>query len=330
MKALLTALAFVVVLPCLVSAHALQPGYLELRALGGDAWSVFWRKPDVQGRPMQIDVLMSENCVSETNPEPRFDGQGWSSRWIARCSDGLAGSLITIEGLEKTQTDVLVRFELTDGIGQAQRLVPSSPSFVVPAAPSAWSVFVSYTGLGFEHILFGADHLLFVLALLLLIRNTRVLIGAITAFTVAHSLTLAAAALGWMNVPGPPVEAVIALSIMFVASEVLNRDPDHPRLSERAPWLVSFGFGLIHGLGFGSALSEIGLPQSEIVLALFAFNIGVELGQLAFIFAALGLWRIVGPFLKSAQIRGAQVTLVYLIGGVAAYWLIDRVAGFWT
>lgn len=330
MRALLTALAFTFFLPCLAFAHALQPGYLELRALGGDSWSVFWRKPDVQGRPMQINARLSENCTSETSPQPIFDGQGWSSRWIVRCGGGLAGTTVTIDGLEKTQTDVLVRYELGDGVGQAQRLVPSSASFVVPAAPSAWTVFTSYTGLGFEHILFGADHLLFVLALLLLIRNTRVLIGAITAFTVAHSLTLAAAALGWMNVPGPPVEAVIALSIMFVASEVLNRDPDQPRFSERAPWLVAFGFGLIHGLGFGSALSEIGLPQNEVVLALFAFNVGVELGQLAFIFAAQLLWRAIGPILRSSQVRGLQIALVYFIGGVAAYWLIDRVAGFWT
>ena len=329
MKALLAACLLWAAFAGLAQAHALQPGYLELRALGNDTWSVFWRKPDVQGRPMAMEAHLSDRCTAETIPQPRFDGPRWSSRWITQCPGGLEGTVITIVGLEDTRTDVLVRYELQAGQGQAWRLMPSAPDFEVPSAPSAWAVFSSYTGLGVEHILFGGDHLLFVLALLLLIRNLRVLIGAITAFTVAHSLTLGAAALGWLTIPGPPVEAVIALSIMFLAHEVLRRDPIAPRLSERAPWVVSFGFGLIHGLGFGSALSEIGLPQNEVVLALLAFNIGVEIGQVGFILAVLVGWRCLAFLIQPTQVRALQLPLVYAIGGVAAYWLIERVAGFW-
>jgi hydrogenase/urease accessory protein HupE len=278
MRALFLALALVLV-PVLGQGHALQPGYVELRALGGDTWSVFWRKPDVQGSPMRIDLALSEPCQTRTGPAPQFDGEGWSAGWVAACPGGLGGVTVTIVGLEDTQTDVLMRYEVEPGRGEAWRFVPGATAHTIAPVPGAWDVLRSYAGLGVEHILFGLDHLLFVLALVLLIPRMRTLIGAITAFTVAHSLTLGAAALGWLNVPGPPVEAVIALSIMFLASEILHRHPDRPRLSERAPWVIAFGFGLIHGLGFGSALAEIGLPQGEIVLALLAFNIGVEIGQ---------------------------------------------------
>lgn len=323
------ALALVSMLWCtMLNAHALQPGYLELRALDETTWSVFWRKPDVQGKPMELDAVLPDTCSQRRGAEPLFDGAGWSTRWITTCTGGLSGGTIAIEGLENTRTDVLVRYELEPSVGQAWRLVPTAPSFVVPVSPGAWEVLRSYTYLGVEHILFGLDHLLFVLALLFLIRDLRTLIGAITAFTVSHSFTLGAAALGWLNIPGPPVEAIIALSIMFVASEVLHRDPGKQRLSERAPWLVSFGFGLVHGLGFGGALSEIGLPQSEVVLALLAFNIGVEIGQLLFVAACLFakslLHRLIGP----DWARPYEKLAVYCIGCMAAFWFVERVVGF--
>ncbi len=321
----------------LAHGHALQPGYLELRAIGNDTWNVFWRKPDVQGQPMALDAVLPEHCTQRRGGQPAFDGQGWSTRWITTCPGGLGGGTILIDGLADSRTDVLVRYELAaseapdqsgSSDGQAWRLVPNAPDFVVPETPSRWKVMTSYTGLGIEHILFGLDHLLFVLTLLLLISNLRALLGAVTAFTAAHSLTLGAAALGWLSIPGPPVEAIIALSIMFVAAEILQRDTSHPHLSRRAPWLVSFGFGLIHGLGFGSALSEIGLPQGEILVALLAFNIGVELGQLLFIAACLVIGVVIRRVLATMQIDRLQQVAVYAIGTVAAFWFIERVAGF--
>jgi len=199
-----------VLAPCATAAHDLQPGYLDLRALGEDRWSVVWRKPDMRGTPMPLDAVLSAPCDAPRGPAPTFDGAGWSARWLAACPGGLGGVTITIAGLEATRTDVLVRYELVAGQGQTWRLVPSAPSFAVPETPDAVQVLTSYVCLGVEHILFGPDHLVFVLALMLLIRGLRPLIAAITAFTVAHSVTLGAAALGWLMIPGPPVEAVIA------------------------------------------------------------------------------------------------------------------------
>jgi hydrogenase/urease accessory protein HupE len=310
-------------------AHALDPGYLELRAVNERTWSVFWRSPDIQGRPMPITPRIEGACRFEQQPALAFDGRGWSARWPMHCEMGLQGLRITIEGLEKTRTDVLVRFENAPGeSGNAWRLLPSAPSFLIPEDPGALQVLTSYFGLGVEHILLGLDHLLFVLALLLLIRNVPLLIGAITAFTVAHSLTLGLAAVGWLNVPGPPVEAVIALSIVFLAVEIVKDGEGGHRLSARAPWLISFGFGLIHGLGFGSALKEIGLPQNEILLALFSFNLGVEAGQIAFVFAALGVGWVLRLLFSRRSMRGARLAASYLIGSVAAFWLVERIAAF--
>ncbi len=189
---------------------------------------------------------------------------------------------------------MLVRLERLDGTTQVTRLTPSAPSFVVEAAPRALQVARTYLVLGVEHILGGIDHLLFVLALLILVKGTRRLIATVTAFTVAHSLTLAGATLGFVHVPGPPVEAAIALSIVFVAAEIIHSRQGNAGLTERFPWVVAFTFGLLHGFGFASALNEVGLPQAAIPVALLFFNVGVEIGQLLFIaavFAVIALAR---------------------------------------
>lgn len=337
MRALLAmALCLVSLLPGAQTAraHALQPGYLELKLIGDDIWRVFWRKPAVGGRPMRIDARLPANCDRRLPPEAAFDGTAWVARWIAICRGGLAGGAITIPGLDVTRTDVLVRFELSPGEGEARRLTPDEPAFVVPETPSAVNVLRSYFGLGVEHILRGADHLLFVFALLLLIRRRWRLVGAVTAFTVAHSLTLAAAVLGWFVIPAPPVEAVVALSIMVLAAELVQRDGTQGRLSERYPWVASFAFGLLHGLGFARALLDLGLPKGNVPLALLAFNVGVEAGQLMFIAVVIGaavLLRRLSPAMLDAGTRpgGAGATGVgYAIGGVSAYWFVSRVAVF--
>lgn len=325
--ALLTALWM---LPCLAHAHALDPGYLELARLGDENWRVIWRVPDVSGRPMPLAVNLSETCTSPPTMVPSFDGRAWLSGWIATCPDGLAGGTIHIEGLDQTATDVLVRYELIPGAPRIHRLTPGTAGFVVPDRAGIPEVLASYVSLGFTHILEGADHLLFVFALLLLVPTYKRLFGAVTAFTVAHSLTLAAATLGVLRIPPPPVEAVIALSIVFLAYELClppdRRDP----LALRAPWLVSFSFGLIHGLGFSGALREIGLPEADIPLALLSFNIGVELGQLAFIAVVLSLatalCRILPVLVTRAEplMRGTG----YVIGTISAFWVIERVSGF--
>lgn len=330
---LIAALTLVFLVPSDASAHALEPGYLEIRSLGGDSYRVFWRKPDVSGSPMDIDAMLPSACDAPTGPESTSDGQAWTSAWVVNCPGGLAGGRIEIQGLAGQRNDVLVRYPGLDGSNRTQRLTPTQIGFDVPINPTAFGVMRSYIPLGIDHILEGVDHLLFVFALLLLISDRWRLVGAVTAFTVAHSITMAVATFDLIALPGPPVEAVIALSIMFLASELRHKGGTQMRLSERYPWTVSFSFGLLHGFGFAGALREIGLPPTDIPMALLSFNLGVEIGQLLFVATILiagGLVRRLVPALFQSFRPGTMLwTLsVYGIGGVSAYWFIDRLSGF--
>lgn len=323
-------------LPTRATAHALEPGFLELLSLGGSEWRVTWRVPQVVDRPMAIDAVLPEGCEPRRGPAPEFDGRAFVAGWIATCKAGLAGGEIVIEGLERTRTDVLVRYTLEgEASPQAMRLTAATPAFVVPTAMTAIEVFVGYFRLGVDHILHGIDHLLFVFVLVLLVRDWRRLLGAVTAFTVAHSLSLAAASLGWIVIPSAPVEAVVALSIAFLAAELLRSPGAKPSLTERAPWFVAFAFGLLHGLGFASALLDIGLPDGDVPLALLAFNLGVEAGQILFIAVILALGAAFArlypegrrQFLPKAT--GLR-SVAYGIGALAAFWVFERMAVFVT
>lgn len=320
--------------PGRAEAHALEPGFLELLHLGGQEWRVTWRKPQVGGRPMAIDAMLPNGCEPRMGPAPVFDGRAFLAGWIASCEGGLEGREVTIKGLEDTRTDVLVRYTLgSDGSPKAMRLTAASPAFTIPEAQGTFGVFASYFSLGVDHILKGIDHLLFVLMLLLLIRDWRTLLGAVTAFTVAHSLSLAAASLGWIVVPAPPVEAIVALSIAFLAAELLHPHGEAKRLTERYPWVVAFAFGLLHGLGFARALLEVGLPEGDVPLALLAFNLGVEAGQILFIAVVLALGAAMArlyPAVRAAfapGMPGLRAT-AYGAGTLAAFWVAERVAGF--
>lgn len=328
-----------IVLLCLAlatgaQAHALQPGFLDLEAQGQDIWRVTWRVPDVNGVAMPLNLILPENCENRTPADLQFDGVAHVVVWRTTCAGGLAGKVVQVNGLEQTQTDVLVRFELAPGKTSTLRLTAQATSAQFPGVPSGADVFVSYVTMGIDHILSGTDHLLFVFALLLLVPDLRRLIGAITAFTLAHSLSLVAATLGWVVVPPPPVEAVIALSIMFLAAELAQPPGGPPSLIVNRPWLASFAFGLLHGLGFASALVEIGLPEGEVPLALFSFNIGVEIGQLMFVSAVLVtaaalrfLSRRLYDSLATRGRSGARV-MAYGIGTVSAFWFLTRLAVF--
>jgi hydrogenase/urease accessory protein HupE len=206
---------------------------------------------------------------------------------------------------------------------------PSRPWIEIAAAPGTLAVAGAYVLHGIEHILFGFDHLLFVLALILIVRNGRVLLWTITAFTVAHSITLSLATLGVVHVPAPPVEAMIALSIMLLACEIARLRYGQNSLTSRWPWIVAFSFGLLHGFGFASALTDIGLPQGDIPLALLSFNAGVEIGQLIFIGVVLGALFCIRRFGVPPRIRHAAVPVTsYAIGITSAFWFIERLAGF--
>lgn len=224
-------------------------------------------------------------------------------------------------------TDALVRMEFVDGMTWTQRLTPRQPETVIPPLQSGSAVALVYTKLGMEHILLGVDHLLFVLALLIITQGTWRLVKTITAFTIAHSITLVLATLGFLRVSQAPVEAVIALSIVFVAAEILRMRHGELGLTARAPWVVAFAFGLLHGLGFAGALNEVGLPQGQIPVALLFFNLGVEAGQLLFIGLVLTVMALVWR-LRMSPPRWAEVVPAYAIGSVAMFWVFQRMAAF--
>lgn len=282
---------------------------------------------------MPIEAALPRNCAPDRPPPARFDDRAWSAGWVADCPGGLAGGTIAVGGLDATRTDVLVRYELSPGKGEAMRLAPGASAFVVPAAPGTREVLASYGALGIDHILQGVDHLLFVFALLL-IADGRRLIGAVTAFTLAHSLSLAAAAPGWIVAPAPPVEAVVALSIAFLAAELVKPEAVRDRLAARWPRIVAFGFGLLHGLGFAWALLEVGLPAGNVPLALLAFNVGVEIGQIMFIavvlLTGLLLRRLYPQLMALAAAPGSPGLRAtgYAVGTLASFWVIRRVAAF--
>lgn len=306
-------------------AHELRPGFLEITQIGADTYDVRFKVPARGDMRLGLYVRLPDACTNTAPPRTEGVGSAFVERLSVNCPGGLAGHQVAIDGLAGTFTDVVVRVESSNGAVQATRLTPDQPSFTVAATPTWLDTARTYFLLGVEHILLGIDHLLFVLALLLLVRNTWMLVKVITAFTVAHSITLAAAALGWAQIPQAPVEAVIALSIMFVAAEILRRKRDENDLVSKAPWVIAFAFGLLHGLGFGGALKEIGLPQSDIPLALLTFNLGVEAGQLLFVFAVLGL-KVVVDRLLDMKVPWARTVAGYGICSLAAVWFVQRIA----
>jgi len=315
-----------------VFAHEMRPAYLELRQTGTETYDVLWKVPgNGENLRLGLYVELPANTTNITEPRASMVNNAYSQRWSVKRPGGLTGGTINIAGLSSTMTDVLVRIERLDGTTQVTRLMPSSTSFIVEAVPQSTQVAVTYLKLGIEHILSGIDHLLFVLALLILVKGTRRLISTVTAFTVAHSLTLAGATLGFVHVPGKPVEAAIALSIVFVAAEIIHSRQGRAGLTERFPWIVAFTFGLLHGFGFASALSEVGLPQTDIPIALLFFNVGVEAGQLLFIasvFATIALARRVSRQLELPQPAWVWRVPPYAIGSMAMFWLIQRIATF--
>ena len=318
-------------------AHEVRPGYLQVQESGADKFDVTWKVPANGDYRLSLYARLPKECTGAPD-QGSFAGGAFIERWQAKCPGGLVGRTISIEGLSATRTDVLARVERLDGTTQTVRLTPDRASFEVTAAPDRLEVAKTYFVLGVEHILSGVDHLLFVLGLLFLVGSWRRLVATVTAFTVAHSITLAAATLGWVHVPQAPIEATIALSVMFVAAEILRDAHGHPGLAKRAPWIVAFVFGLLHGFGFAGALQQVGLPEKDIPVALLFFNVGVEVGQLLFIAAVVAALSVLtrlfrkrgttehGPWHSEAMIR---TPVAYMVGSVAAFWVVQRVVGFW-
>lgn len=320
-------LAWALLLPVPAYGHEVRPAFLELREQHAGEFSVLWKTPMRGDMRLALQPELSGRTEIVVPVATRLTDGAAVQTWRLRATDPLRGQRLRIDGLEGTMTDVLARIEFRDGSAWVQRLTPQGPTAEIPRAASALEVVTVYLKLGIEHIVLGIDHLLFVLALLLVTHGVRPLVKTITAFTVAHSMTLGLATLGWVHAPPAPIEAVIALSIVFVAAEIVRTDRGRDGLTARAPWIVAFTFGLLHGFGFAGALNEVGLPQGHIPLALLFFNVGVELGQLLFIAAAL---TIVQPLrrLRIFLPGWARHAPAYAIGSVAMFWVIQRIAAF--
>ena len=311
------------------SAHESRPAYLQITEITADQYDVIWRTPLLSGMRLPVVLKLPDNLRDVRQPIVQELPDSLLERRKIEVTGGLSGKRIDFVGLQATITDVLVRVQMFDGTYSTSLVSPSRPWIDVATSRGLLGVAGAYLKHGIEHILFGYDHLLFVLALILIVRSARVLLLTVTAFTIAHSITLSLATLGVVRVPGPPVEAAIALSILLLACEIIRSKQGQVGLTAKWPWLVAFSFGLLHGFGFASALAEIGLPQRDIPLALFAFNVGVEIGQLIFIaivLSALAFARRVKfpPVFE----RYASTVATYAIGIMAAFWFIERMARF--
>jgi len=313
-------------------AHEIRPAYLQIDEVGPGRYQLLWRTPVLSGMQLPVLLRLPDEIHDVTAPAVQELSDSRVERRVLDAGrQGLGGKRIEFVGLQATVTDILVRVQMLDGAHSTTLVHPFQPWVDIATSQGTLAVASAYLSHGMEHILFGIDHLLFVLGLILIVSSTRMLLLTVTGFTIAHSITLSLATLGVLHVPGPPVEACIALSILLLANEILRRQRGEPSLTATWPWAVAFSFGLLHGLGFASALIDIGLPQSDVPLALFTFNVGVEVGQLAFIAAVLGVMHLGKQFRLPDNVEGRlRTATAYGVGAVAAFWLVERLAGFWA
>ncbi|MAI50273.1 MAG: hypothetical protein CML78_00280 [Rhodobiaceae bacterium] len=312
-------------------AHEVRPGYIEITEVARDSFDIVWKQPvrsaganAVAG--LGLRPVFPENCARLGDSRMRRLPGALVEKFSLTCDGGLFGQSIGVEGLQRTITDVLVQLALIDGGRYSLRLTADAP---VQTFSGGGTFLMAYFGLGVEHLVFGLDHILFVLGLVLLVQGWRSLIYVITAFTLAHSLTLGLSMLGRISAPSAVVEAIIALSILFVAIELLQPPEKRSALAARYPQAMAFGFGLLHGFGFAGVLGEIGLPRDVELAALALFNIGLEVGQLLVVAAMVLFMRFVKPALLAHEkwAPALQQVPIIAIGGISVYWLLDRLAG---
>jgi hydrogenase/urease accessory protein HupE len=320
-------LFLIMLMPLYTAAHEIRPAYLQIIQVDEFTYEVYWKVPSMGDAVPKIQPVFPESFSLEATKAPNQIPGSVIYYFQMTSDEGLQGQRIFIQGLNKTLIDVLVTVAYLNGEKATLLLQADKDSGILPGETKVSDVIQTYTVLGIEHILLGIDHLLFVLALIMITKGKWRILKTITSFTLAHSITLSLAALGLVKFPGPPVEAVIALSIVFLAMEILKNLKGEATLTSKKPWIVAFTFGLLHGFGFAGALSDIGLPQTEIPLALAFFNIGVELGQIIFVMVMLLLIYLLN-FKKHwpGYLRKAPA---YAIGSLAAFWMIQRLVGFW-
>ena len=318
----------IVFLTATTLADEFRPALLEITESEPGWYAVLWKVPLQNGKALDISPIFPGH-IQQMGPASARVVQGdriEQSTWTSE-TGSLVGGTIEIAGLSVLPIDVIVQIDMANGEEHSAILRPATPSYVVPERTTKWTVAASYWKIGTIHILEGYDHLLFVLALLLIIPNLWMLFKTITAFTLAHSVSLALATLGVVNMPGAPTEAVISLSILFLAVEIVHSRKGQVTFTEQYPWVVALAFGLVHGLGFAGALAEVGLPQREIPLALLMFNVGVETGQILFVCGVL----VVIALIRRMPVGwpdGSWRLMPYAIGSMAAFWTVQRVASF--
>lgn len=313
-----------------VAAHEVRPGYIEINETAVDRFDIIWKQPVRDLGPGEVAGLglrpvFPENCARVDDSRMLRRPGVLIERFSLICTGGLIGEQIGVEGLRRTITDVFVQLHLLDDSRASLRLTAENP---VQRFAGGGTGLWAYFGLGVEHLIFGLDHILFVLGLVMLVKGWRALVYVITAFTLAHSITLALAMLADISAPSAVVEAIIALSILFLAVELLRPEDERSPLATRYPQFVAFGFGLLHGFGFAGVLGDIGLPRDLAAPALGLFNIGLEVGQLLVVALALGAGKLLAPIIARRQVL-AEAPIV-VIGGVSVYWLIDRMSGIWV
>ena len=324
--------------PLVAVAHDARPNYVQITETAPNTFSVNWKVPaSVPGGALPYPLL-PDDCVAGREPAWQQAGDEYVGQQVFACESGLSGRVVGIEfPIVNPSLSTLYKIRLASGEEHLRILKPDESEWTIPRAESRFGVAREYTALGIEHIWIGLDHLLFVACLLFIARTPRRLLVTITGFTVAHSITLALSALDVVRIPTPPVEAAIALSVVFLAWEIVK--DDESQLACRFPVLVSSSFGLLHGLGFAAVLRDIGLPQTELPTALLFFNVGVEIGQVLFVLLLIAGFLVLRPLLvrllradadTSVHWSALTVPASYVIGGLASYWMIDRVAGFWA
>ncbi|SDB42248.1 HupE/UreJ family protein [Bauldia litoralis] len=307
-------------------AHESRPAYLEIEETATGQYDIRWRTPVLAGQRLPIVLRLPEGVRNVREPLiQELSDSLLERRWIATGPDGLAGQRIGFPGLELTITEAVVRAKTLDGESWMAVARPSQPWVEFDLTRGSIDVAIDFVQEGVWHILSGWDHLLFVFGLLLLVRSPMMLVKTVTAFTIAHSITLAAATLGYVELPSRPIEAGIALSILFLGVEVVREKRGRTSFTIRNPWVVAFAFGLLHGFGFAGVLSEVGLPPLEVPLALVSFNVGVEVGQLAFVAVVLLLARGL-KLLGVVWPRRMELAPAYLVGSLGAFWLLQRLA----
>ena len=312
-----------------ISAHEVRPGLLQLTETAPDQFDMLWRVPARGELTLALEPVLPAACQRYGVPERVQDGSRLEERQSLRCDGGLSGKLVTIGGLDRLKTDVLVSVRYQTGGNETQRATPEAPAVTLKGQRSTLQVATTYLGLGVEHILLGIDHLLFVAALMLLVQGRKRLLVTVTTFTLAHSITLVLATLGVVAAPSTLIESLIALSIVVVAAEVVLLQKGETGIAIRHPWLIAFGFGLLHGFGFAGALSELGLPPEAVPTALLFFNLGVEAGQLLFIAVLLLGFAAVRDRMAGYG-TGLRRGLPLGMGVVAAFWAVERTVAIWA